>query len=581
MRRSIIPCALALGVLIASAGSAQTIGGRITDRTAGISLAGVVVSGLDANGITLARSVSDSASGYRIPIMPGMLRLQFRRIGYTPATLALSDSANGRLDVVLSRLPTQLPAVKAVAAVQCDKTANTDDALALWDQARSGMLTSVVARESKAAYTSVLVYQTGFEGDDELPRAVERVEFAGASTAFVAGNEPEALARDGYLLREGLGYVFVGPDDQVLFDQSFLASHCFTMEPAASDSMVGVHFETAKGSKGVGVAGTVWLRRDPLDLLSVEYRYTNLDRTLQRAKPGGAILFRKMPNGITMVHQWRIRGTTAITLARNGPAGRNAVIVGRGGSRGSPITRQSAGRDPVATATETGAMIEMMQWPDVATYVAPMATVSGVAIDKYTQRPLANTVVRFDRTPFRTVTDSTGAFTLIDVLPGIYSADVGDPELPKYGVEGPLLGPLAIKYGVNSGLRLEGEGTAATIVRGCGEKSDSRLMMPKAIGGPNAIFGRIVTGKQGADGLSFRAEVSLPGMTAGSAPFLLKGKTDRVGLFQICNLPPGGKVKIVTDERKALTGMAEVPLDPAVPYALTTIKLEAPKPPSP
>ena len=238
------------GALVATASAlgAQMVTGRVTDQTSGVNVAGVVVSAIDANGTLLARTLTDSASGYHMPVVPAMAKLQFRRIGFSPATVALADSVNGRLDVVLVRLPTRLPPVKAVVAAQCDtRTANNDDVLALWEQARSGMLTSLVARESKAAYTSVLVYRTSFDGDDELPRAVQRIEFTGTSTAFVAGGEPAALARDGYYVREGFSSVFLAPDDQVLFDESFLDTHCFTSESAPGDSLVGIHFESAKG----------------------------------------------------------------------------------------------------------------------------------------------------------------------------------------------------------------------------------------------------------------------------------------------------------------------------------------------
>src|SRR5215213_6453548 len=107
---------IAVSLGLASLGEAQTISGRVTDRTSGLPVAGVVISALDASGQPLVRAVTDSASGYRIILMPGAMKLHFRRIGFSPAQIRIADSVNGRIDVVLSRLPTQLPAVKAVAA---------------------------------------------------------------------------------------------------------------------------------------------------------------------------------------------------------------------------------------------------------------------------------------------------------------------------------------------------------------------------------------------------------------------------------------------------------------------------------
>lgn len=576
-RSSVIVIAL---LAVGSSGlRAQTVVGRVTDRTTGFAIAGVVVSGIDANREMVARAVTDSASGYRLPVMPGMVALQFRRIGFSPLTVSLADSANGRIDVFLTRLPTVLPAVKAIVTAQCDAGANRDDVLALWDQARSGMLTSLVARQSPAAYASVLLYRVDYRGDDEVRRTVERIELPpGVTGAFIAGGEPAVLARDGYLDRTGFESVFVAPDDHVLSDESFLATHCFTLEstPASSDS-IGIRFESGKGVKSVGIAGVVWMRRNPLDIISVEYSYTNVERALQRVKPGGSIRFRQMPNGITMIHAWRIRGGAAAS-----PSSSSSMQRTRVGS-GGVLTRARAprgGRDPVVTVSETGAVIELMQWADVPTYVAPLGTVSGVVIDKATKKPLTNALLRFDGTPFKTVTDSTGAFTMHDVLPGLYAADVGDPELQFYGAEAPFIGPLAIRYGANTGLRLEAEGPAGTVFRGCDEKTDGRVVMPKAIGGPNAVFGRVVAGKLAAGELGFRAEVSPVGMTPGTQPFMLKGKTDKFGRFRLCGLPHGS-VKIVTDLRKSWLGIAEVTLDPLNLYRLKTIQLAAPNPSPP
>ena len=564
-------------VLATSAGAQQAVSGRVTDRTSGTPVAGVVVSALDASGAPVVRTVTDSASGYRIMLMPGITRLNFRRIGYSPTDVALTDSVNGRIDVTLTRLPVQLPPVKSTILAQCDADANQPDVLAHWEEARSGMLTSMVARESKAGYTSVLAYQMGFKGDDELPRTVERIELPpGVSHPFGTGAEPAMVEKTGYLVREGFSEVFVAPDDRILFDQAFSNSHCFTIETppgarATDDTLVGIRFTTGKGSRLVGVQGVVWLRRDPLDLVGVEYEYTNISRAMQRVHPGGSIRFRRMPNGITMISEWRIRGafeTSSRTTTR--------VPFGRPANRGFPdrMIRGGTARNTTATASELGAVIELMQWPDAPPYVAPLATVSGVLTDRYTKRPLANTRIRFYNTPFVTTTDSAGAFHFVDVLPGMYEMDAGDFELEKYGASGDLIGPVAIKYGPNSSLRLEGEGPAAAVVRGCGEKVDGRVEMPKPLAGPNAIFGVITTDRGGIPprNQQFLVEVIPTGAVAGTPAFPLKGKADQWGRFRVCGLP-AGSIRIRAATKSGIASFADVRIVPDRPYELVTIKL--------
>ena len=552
--------ALSLG--LATLARAQTVSGRVTDRTSGMPVAGVVVSALDANGQPLVRAVTDSASGYRILLVPGALKLHFRRIGFSPAQAAVADTVNGRIDVVLSRLPTQLPPVKAVAAAQCEAEANSADALSLWEEARAGLITSLVARETrKTALISVLVYQTEFNGDDEEPRMVQRKEMADVSHAF-RSEDPAVLARKGYFD----GFAFISPDENVLADESFLSTHCFRMGESPDDSTIALHFSPAKGRKVVDLDGTLLLKRDPLDLRSIEYRYTGTPSAIERGRPGGSIHFRNMPNGITMVQEWRVRSAWQ---ERGAVRGRAALT-----RRASRAAVAAPSRDPRLNVSETGALIELMQWPDGAPFVAPLATVSGVAIDNLTGKPLPNTTVRLHRTPYTAISDSTGAFTMIDVLPGKYEADVGDPRLELFNASGDLVGPFAVKYGTNAGWKLLVDGPFATAVRGCSEKADGRVDMPKPLAGNNVIFGLITTASGGLPpkGQQFFVDVTPAGTVPGTPAFPLKGKADEYGRFRICGLP-AGSVQIRSSNRSGLATILDVAIDPGQPYHLLTLKL--------
>jgi hypothetical protein len=565
----------------ASVASGQQIHGRITDRTSGVPVAGVVVSALDANGAVLSRAVSDSASGYHITLVDGATKLQFRRIGFAPAAASLRDTVNGRIDIALSRLPTVLPPVKALADAQCPSEANSGEALALWEEARSGMLTSIVARESKAAWISILAYNTSFNGDDEEPRSVSRVELASASNAFLAGGDSDSLAKYGYgTTTNQLGTTFLGPDDIVLFGESFLATHCFRMGES-TDSTLALEFEPAKGrNKLIEIAGTVLFRREPLDLKSVSYKYTGVNAPLDKAKPGGSLEFERMPSGITMIQRWRIRGAFAVIGAQSDIGSRQPTAIIRGGAGGgggrvigTPARAPQRGLGRVMVqATESGALIELMQWPGVAPYLYPLAKVSGMLIDKYSKRPLANTQIRLYRTPYRTTTDSTGAYSLIDVLPGVYEVDAGDFDLEHYGAAPDLI-RIAVKHGDNK-IDLDGESPEAAVVRGCGEKMDGRFDVPKQLGGKNAIFGMVSLPTRITKEIEVRAEIIPAGAVAGTPGFPIKGKTDRAGKFRICGVP-SGTVKLAVREGGAIAADSLV-LDPLKPYRLVTLKAVRP-----
>jgi hypothetical protein len=559
MRRHLIPVAMGF----ATAAQAQTVSGRVTDRTSGIPVAGVVVSALDGKGTTLVRAVTDSASGYRITLVPGAVTLHFRRIGFSPAQVPIGDSVGGRIDVVLRRLPTQLPPVKALAAVQCDADANSGEALSLWEEARAALTTSIVARETRTAFMSVLLYQTNFQGDDEMPRTVQRKEMADVSHAFQS-EEPALIAKKGYFD----GFAFLGPDENVLADDSFLSTHCFRMGETQSDSTITLRFSPAKGRKVVDLDGTLVFQREPLDIRSIEYTYTGVPSAVERGRPGGSIHFRNMPNGITMVQEWRVRSAWAVR-----PSARSrAPVTGRRGA--TTPARSGPSRDPTLNVSETGALIELMQWPDGAPFVASLATLSGVAVDKMTRAPLPNTTVRLYHTPYSATTDSAGHFSMIDVLPGIYQVDVGDPKLELFEASADLVGPVAVKFGKNDELMFGGDGPATTAIRGCGEKVDGRVDMPRTLSGPNVIFGLIAMADGGRPpkGQAFTLEVMPAGAVPGTPAFPLKGKADQYGRFRVCGLP-AGTVRIRSATKSGLSATLDATVDAGHPYQIVTLKL--------
>jgi hypothetical protein len=68
------------------------------------------------------------------------------------------------------------------------------------------------------------------------------------------------------------------------------------------------------------IQGTFWIDRASNELRSLEFRYTNLPTVAERASPGGAVEFLRLPSGSWLVNRWHIRmpivGVTASTTAR-------------------------------------------------------------------------------------------------------------------------------------------------------------------------------------------------------------------------------------------------------------------------
>lgn len=203
--------------VLASSVHAQTIVGRVIDATDRDAIAGVVVSALDSTGRVLMRTVTVRAADFRLPMGSAASRLHFRRIGYSPVEIAVSAAVGGRIDAVMRRVPTQLPRVTTLANSQCDAAPDGGAAIALWEEARSGLLASITAREAKVGSISVLSYTSWFEADTALPRIVSRVLMDSASKMFYLGRKPATVEAVGYFTPTKGGGSYSAPDDVTLF----------------------------------------------------------------------------------------------------------------------------------------------------------------------------------------------------------------------------------------------------------------------------------------------------------------------------------------------------------------------------
>jgi hypothetical protein len=97
------------------------------------------------------------------------------------------------------------------------------------------------------------------------------------------------------------------------------------------------------------------------------------------------------------------------------------------------------------------------------------------------------------------------------------------------------------------------------------------VVMPKQFGGPNAVFGTLIADRRTLGNQEFVVGVLPAGAVAGTTPFPLKGKTDKMGRFRICGLPNG--TATVSTRRGQLTATQAAQTDPLHPYRLIVLKL--------
>src|SRR5690349_19193113 len=150
---AVIRRVVSLVVLVAVPLRAQLYQGVVRDSMSRLAVAGVVVSAIDSAGRSSARTLSGQDGRYRLIITGSVAKVRVQRIGFRMRELAITPSGDesATLDISLSPLPSLLDPVRVVGAAACPKRRDNAEAQALYDQARAGLLATIVARESSPA----------------------------------------------------------------------------------------------------------------------------------------------------------------------------------------------------------------------------------------------------------------------------------------------------------------------------------------------------------------------------------------------------------------------------------------------
>jgi hypothetical protein len=425
MRRLVTLCVVA--VLAPSTLSAQ-LRGVILDAPTRAGLGGAVVTLLDPAGATTARALSDAAGRFSIARDPRSTKLRVMRIGYRPYEAAL-PATGAPLELVMERIPPMLSTVRVSDRELCPGSEDRGSAFLLWDQARAGLLATVVARELKPAMAKSVVYDSHMRPNDEVIRAqTKHIAQGRTSRPFVAAHTPSYFASHGYILDDPTTRIYNAPDADVLLDESFATTHCFHVQAAdaAHRGQIGLAFSPAPGRDTlVEVTGVIWIDAAVPQLRSLDFLYTALEQPAMSAKAGGYIQFRTMPNGVAFVERWHLRlpslqvapMTTAASRVPRDPFQR--------------VTRQERTDVRVHEIVEAGGMVIEATWDDGTLFRDSLAIIAGTVTQRQTKAPVANAIVTLVGTQDTVLTSPAGRFELI-AIPGKYELSVSDTSLHHY-----------------------------------------------------------------------------------------------------------------------------------------------------
>jgi hypothetical protein len=417
----------AMMALLGPALSAQQARGVVRDSMGGTPIPGVVVIVLDTSGSTAARTITDAAGRFTVQAALSAPRLRLMRIGYRLRDVTIGTE-RGDLVLSMEKIPPILERVRVTDNPLCPGSSDRGNAFLLWEQARAGLLATVVAREQNPANAKTIIYEQSMSpGDEIIRRQTKKIGSGRTTRPFSASAEPSYFARKGYMVEDRAGRLFYGPDADVLLHESFVTTHCFRLRAADSAHVgqTGLAFSPVPGRDTlVDVTGVIWMDAGGTQLRSLDFTFTSLEPPAIEARAGGKIEFRSMPNGVAFIERWILR--LAHMQVNNIPRG--AEVITR-----APV--QVARRDRmdvrVVDLIEAGGIVAEALWPDGTVWKDTSAIVSGVVTQRRTDGAVSGALVTLAGTTDTVATDSAGRFQLT-AIPGRYVLNVTDTVLQSF-----------------------------------------------------------------------------------------------------------------------------------------------------
>jgi hypothetical protein len=542
---------LIAGLAFAGAAGAQRLAGTVRDSVSRLPVSGVIVILLDSTGGTVSRNLTNERGEYRVRLHDAARRARFVRIGFSPLEVPLPPvtDADAHLDATMFALPSLIQAVHVRATSRCKMRKDRAEALGLWEQARAGLLATIVAREENPAKVVRLGFYKMMDGNsDRIERMrVESDSADGTAKTYVAAHAAADFVRLGFSTDSLASATYFGPDADVLLNDAFAGAYCFEIAAPvrARPNQVGLRFVPADHRKGrVDIDGTLWIDSVARELRDVEFRYLNVEAGAVRFKPGGYVSFRAMKTGVVMIDRWWIRVVSASTDTTVMPAGDVQL------------------RDWLF-AEEDGGELARAQWPDGLKWNAPLGSLRLRAVRR-DGKPAAGTIISLVATHYFGTADDRGMVEIKELLPGPYTVRVIDPRIAELGVGLPTALRFVAARDTTSVATLTVQTTESMIADRC------VVNHQWAVGDSSFTMGRVVTpdGKPVNDAKVTFATRAGTGQPWQLNPVYFTTGTD--GMFEFCHpFAPPTEVKY----RVARAGANPVELEGTFSSSLLVVRM--------
>lgn len=438
---------IAVGSVGAQERPGGTLSGVVRDATSGLAVPGAVVSLLDSARSVLQRTASGARGEYRLTLSRVAVRVQVRRIGFRPYELRLlpDNGDNRTLDLRIERLPSIITGLIVRAHAACPARADTPLAFGLWEQARSALLASVVARESQRADMRRYRFVRILDNERLADMRVVTDTSVRSEASFAAVLTPAGFVRSGFAIDGPVERTYYGPDADVLLSDAFLNGYCMRLADADPQhpERVGVRFTPARSQRDrVEIDGTLWIDTAARSLTHIAYRYLMTDGRLNAARPGGEVVFAEMPSGAVFIDRWtmRLAGFAMETIP--------GVIMGTrpGGGVGSM-------QRLVRVISETGGALAEARWSDGSAWRGTFGAIAVRAVID-SGRAVPERTIRLARSPYHARTDTASVARFSELVAGPYDAFLEDDRLAPIGLELAVPVPQPVALGETLSLRM-------------------------------------------------------------------------------------------------------------------------------
>jgi hypothetical protein len=505
--------------------SAQRVRGVLTDSATHEPLGGALITLSDATGAFLAHGISDPSGAFAVLRLEATHTMRVVRIGFKPRDVVVPPG-DTIVNLRLEPIAPLLPVVASKASAVCKSGPESDAALELWEQARNGLLATVVAREVSPLTVHLHRFTRNYDAP-EHHMVVDSSEYDDLTVdkSFVAARTPIAFAAQGYLLEYNDGRRdYYAPDEEILIDPAFVAQHCLRRVDGADaySGQVGIAFAPiadAAHDTLVDITGTLWLDREHPELRELDFHCTNLEP--DAAGSGAVLLFTKMPNGVSMVSNWRITSTRLAISGLYTAGGYKLTI-----PRPRRVNTQVLGYD------EMGGEIMDVDWRDTHREITTFPNARGQVVDA---RGIGVPGVRvwMKDSKDTTRTDDSGYYALPRTRPGIYYLLAADS----------LMASESLAQTVPTRVALMGTGST-TVSLTFHPRSDvlASICPSKSYRAGTSVLRARVVDSHGRPAANARIDIQLGTLADSSGklelPAARQGEADFNGIFTICGIPP-------------------------------------------